>query len=443
MSSRRGLLSNAPASAQRQRNSARPGSSTQHTTASSRSAHDKIQLPPYEPLLCSLDLTARRALTELSNNATEARKYTAELANSTKLLGESVAEINDRYTEQKAKLRNRLEKQGADGGNPDEETQALQDAVEKLGQEVPELTRQCDEGVREVIDWGVELEDSRDALGTAVKEVEDESREAEQREQAAKDRRERIREARERRLDNPHPEDEDDEEPEDEDEDEEAAEIRGPLKRLKANRTQLRADYEEKSLHQRYGLNNDYIQFKKLWHSAKHGDNKPVPDPSRWFTNNYDDDGDEGDQEDEDEDLIVAGEKKDLRCPLSMVMMREPYTSAKCNHTFEKTAIIEFLGSKPGHRAMCPQTGCSQEVSITDFSLDQFMIRQIKRSQRQNDDDDDEDEDMAEEDPDESSSKKQRLTPDVVVRFMSQRNIKKERRGDVIEDDEDEEMEED
>lgn len=444
MSSRRpGLLSNAPPSAQRPRNSAPPNTSSNRTA--------QTQLPPYEPPICALDLTARRALNELSNNATDTRKYTAELATSIKLLGEGISEVNDRYTDRKARLRGRLERRRADGEEVDDDTRALQEAVRSLGQEVPEITAACDEGVREVIDWGVELEDARTAMNAAVREVENESREAEMRETAAKERRERLREAREQRMEHGlDDEDDNDDAEKDEEEEDEPVSIAGPLRRLRDNKRKLQADYEDKSLHQRYGLNNDYINFKRLWHDAVHSvDKKPLPDASRWFNDN----GGEEAEEEDDEDLIVAGEKKDLRCPLSMVMMTEPFTSAKCNHTFEKAAIVEFLRGKPGRTARCPLTGCDkvgaallffsfrictvlellaadcplQQVSLDDFSLDQYMLRQIKRSQRQDEEDDDENMEEEEEDAD----------PDESMRVTSQRQIKRERRPrDVIEDDE-------
>ncbi|KAF7515403.1 hypothetical protein G7054_g14597 [Neopestalotiopsis clavispora] len=177
-------------------------------------------------------------------------------------------------------------------------------------------------------------------------------------------------------------------------------------------------------LYQRYGLNNDYIQFKKLWHDAAHRDGKALPDASKWFSSRGghqqhdggDEDGDEEEgEDDEDDDLIVAREKKDLRCPLSMVMMQEPYTSAKCNHTFEKRAIQEFLRGHAGH---------------------QFMLRQIKRAQQEeaNDDDDDEDDEVED--------------PDLSMRVTSHRNIKKEPRdrrhggrASAVDDDEEEEEE--
>ncbi|KAI1850404.1 hypothetical protein JX266_004262 [Neoarthrinium moseri] len=383
MSSRRTLLSNTPRG--------RPGSAAPSRPQQQHQERE-TQLPAYEPPSCPLDAQARRALSELSTNAAETRKYGEQLARSLKLLGESVAEVNDRHADRRGRLQARRERErgqgsGQDGENHADRTEAdraLEAAVDDLGRRVPALTKRSEEAVRDVIDWGVELQDGRQALADAAAQTTEESKRAEEVAQSNEARRQQAA-ARREALDDGDGPDEDDE-----DEDE-PVEVAGPRRLLRQNRDRLAADYQAKTMHQRYGLNNDYIQFKRLWHDAVHGqDGKPLPDASRWFGGA---DGEEDADEDEDEDLIVAGEKKDLKCPLSLVMMTEPYTSARCNHTFEKTAIMEFLSNKPGRRAQCPQTGCSQEVSVKDFTLDQYMLRKIKRAQEDEDQDNDDDDD--------------------------------------------------
>jgi SUMO ligase MMS21 Smc5/6 complex component len=160
-----------------------------------------------------------------------------------------------------------------------------------------------------------------------------------------------------------------DEEMYDDDEDD-SVHITGCLSFHNQAREKLIADYEAKSLYQRYGLNNDYIQFKNLWHEAAHGDDgKPLPEAARWFSQNN---GDREDAEDEDEDLVIAGEVVDLKCPLSLVMMTEPYTSKQCKHTFQKVAIMEYLKSQPRGGGTCPQSGCDKVCSIP-FLTDAFI----------------------------------------------------------------------
>lgn len=146
----------------------------------------------------------------------------------------------------------------------------------------------------------------------------------------------------------------------------------------------------------RYAENNEYKQFKQGIHeAANQGDNAPpMPHARTWFpkengeraasgsrrrqnnttdnTNNNDDD----DDDDDDDEIQIAGFTQNLRCPLTLQAFTEPYSNNKCKHTFEKSAIIEYINDqgtvfhppqqagqarRAGHRqAKCPQTGCDQ-----------------------------------------------------------------------------------
>ncbi|KAI0010401.1 zinc-finger of the MIZ type in Nse subunit-domain-containing protein [Xylariaceae sp. FL0662B] len=375
MSSRR-LVSGA------ERNRRRP-----NTSSSSHTQQDRgpVQLPEYEPPSCPLNETSRRALAELSTNQ-DTRKYEEQLKQSLKLLGDSVRDINDKYTERKATLKRLQEKRGEDGEKNDRE-RAEEKAVLALKGDVPQLTDECDHAVRNVVDLMVELEDGREALQETVRKVELESANAVS-----------------RRAD-------------DENEDDammDVPDITGPSRLLKAEKDRAAASYASKTLYERYGLNNDYVGFKRLWHDAAHGsDGKPLPDASKWFTQN----GADGEADDDDDDLIVAEERLDIHCPLSMVVMKDPWTSRKCKHTFEKRSIEEFLGGRPGRRARCPQTGCNHEVSIDDFYADQIMLRKIKRAEAKEHRGMEDDEDDVDSDGDED------------VQLTQGRNIKVEREG--------------
>ncbi|OTA98639.1 hypothetical protein M426DRAFT_325797 [Hypoxylon sp. CI-4A] len=333
---------------------------------------EPASLPPYEPLSTPLNDQAVRALNQLSSNK-DTRKYEEQLKKSIDLLSNSVRDLNDKYAERKESLKRLQEKRGPDGEKTERE-RAEEKAVLALQSEVPRLTDECDQAVRSVVDLRVELEDGNAALRETAQKVETEAQTQ-----------------RQRRRD----EEEDDENMED-------LEITGPIGLLQDAMGKAAAVHVSKSLYEKYGLDNDYIGFKQMWHDAVHGnESKPLPDATRWFT----EDGGYG--EADDDDLIVAEEHLDVRCPLSMVVMQDPYTSSKCKHTFEKASIVQFLRGQPGQRARCPQTGCNKEVSIDDFRPDPVMFRRIKRqqqaSQHANDDDedDDDDEDNGDEDVDE------------------------------------------
>jgi hypothetical protein len=357
MSSRR-LLSGA------NRSSGRPNTAA---ASSSRNSNNNtanntpVELPEYEPPSCPLDPTARRALAELANN-TDTRKYAEQLSQSLDILGKSVASLNDRLVERSSQLENQQGKRRDRAGDASEKEKGdleltLEKAVASLRSSVPGVTERSEAAVREVIDWKVELQDGKAALEEAKRMVEEEGLRVASMSQRRAPRR------RKREDDDEDDEDGGGEEVEQMDEDDdEPAEITGPLSFHDQARQKLIADYEAKSMYQRYGLSNDYIQFKKLWHDATHGaDRKPLPNAKQWFDENDQEGG-----EDSDEDLIVAEEVIDLKCPLSLVMMKEPYTSKRCKHTFEKAAIFEFLHGRP---QKCPQTGCNQVRRTVSFIL--------------------------------------------------------------------------
>ncbi|CAJ2505480.1 Uu.00g128740.m01.CDS01 [Anthostomella pinea] len=369
MSSRGRLQSGA------QRNRGRPSAASSSQVPQ---ANGPAQLPEYEPPSCPLNTEARRALAELSRNQ-DTRKYEDELNKSISLLTSSVGNINDRYSTRKGSLRRMQEKREQSQAEKNEREWAEEKAVLALRVDVPQLTDECDRAVRDVIDLRIELEDGKQALKDTVRRVEAETANAVQW-KAARDARDNAA----------------GEEDEDEDMADAEPDVVGPTRILRHEKKKAADDYATKTLHERYGLNNDYVGFKSMWHDAIHGqDGKPLPDATRWFTQN----GGDGDgDDDEDEDLVLAEEHISINCPLSMVVMDQPYTSRKCKHTFNKPAIAEFLRGHQGGRAMCPQTGCNKEVSLADFYSDQVILRKIKRAQASEtkpDVEDDEDENDA------------------------------------------------
>ncbi|KAI1760048.1 zinc-finger of the MIZ type in Nse subunit-domain-containing protein [Hypoxylon sp. FL1150] len=325
------------------------------------------ELPEYEPPAFPLTDESRRALSQIASNK-DTRKYGEQLNKSIDLLSASVRDLNDKYAERKEHLRTLREKRGEDG-EKNERERAEEKAVLMLKSTIPQLTTECDQAVRNAIDLKVELEDSSKALKETERQLETE-----------------MTNVADNRAGRGSDDDHDEDIP-----DADLPDIVGPLQLLRKAKEQAASDYALRSLYEKYGLSNDYIGFKRLWHDAVERDGKPLPDASRWFTEagSHDEAGD-------DEDLIIAEEHVDVRCPLSMVVMEDPYTCQICKHTFEKNSITQFLRSQPGGRAQCPQTGCVKQISIQDFQPDPVMLRKIKRrlaAQHANmGEDDDEDE---------------------------------------------------
>ncbi|PVI00863.1 hypothetical protein DM02DRAFT_491105, partial [Periconia macrospinosa] len=155
-------------------------------------------------------------------------------------------------------------------------------------------------------------------------------------------------------------------------------------------------EYTSMSLGGRYAHNNAYVNFKRLVHDAKYGDERPQPRPETWFTETGspapgvtqrgDDDG--------EDDIVVDRTNISTRCPITFQKFKEPFTSNKCPHTFEKTAILEMIrrshvraggtGNRPsGNRAVeCPVTGCSQMLTADDLYHDAILNRKLARMQR-------------------------------------------------------------
>ncbi|KAF1972639.1 hypothetical protein BU23DRAFT_507917 [Bimuria novae-zelandiae CBS 107.79] len=170
-------------------------------------------------------------------------------------------------------------------------------------------------------------------------------------------------------------------------------------------------EYTSKSFSARYSQNEAYRNFKKMVHDAIYRDKHPLPHPDTWFT----DTGlpapgvpGHGQDGDEDDDIVMGPATISTKCPLTLLELQDPYTSSKCPHTFERTAIFEMIRKSkhgPGGVPMprneekaikCPQSGCDKWLARNDLHHDPVLVRKIKRIQQQKqsqeDDDDDDDE---------------------------------------------------
>ncbi|PNY29159.1 E3 SUMO-protein ligase nse2 [Tolypocladium capitatum] len=349
-----------------------------------------VSLPEYQPPACPLNDVARRSLGELSNNRATVI-YESQLKESVRFLGLGVSDLHERLRAQRERLEAQRERRQEKDTDKTAEEERLEAHLEKLEVEVDGLTHECEEAVRDVIDKRAELEDEAVALGdlyTAAATTHNTNAAAAQRRALNVEDQD---EAGDRKEEDPVP---------------------STATAFRERRAQKLADYTNLNPHRRYALNNDYAGFKKLWHDAAAGESgPPLPDASRWFRSNgqpvMDRPGAEhrrntaGD-DDDDDDVAVAREVISLNCPLTLRPMEEPYSNNKCKHTFEKSAMLDYL-SQQG-QMQCPQTGCSQTFSrakfADDFYLDQAILRRIQRAQEAQRNDEmkeDEDEDDEEE----------------------------------------------
>ncbi|XWW98594.1 hypothetical protein V2A60_006594 [Cordyceps javanica] len=346
----------------------------------------------YEPLEYPLDDAARLALEQLSTHRLQSR-YIRNLKAATTNLGNVVGDIQDRLRERRAHIATqRCRRQDKAPEDGEEDLDALEQYLDEYAKKVDDSSREAEENLRRLIDQQFALEDEGKVIGEIYTDATNAQADETTRQLQKERRRAEAIEIAQANGD-PNP-------PEEEDEEDKPSPVQSTLDSLRERQGDKQREYEQLSVHQRYAVNNEYASFKKLWHDAAQGeDGPPLPDASRWFAA----DGapilptvapragrrrsrtvDQGD--DSDDDIAVAREVTSLRCPLSLQEFVEPYSNKKCKHTFEKSAILDYLPARG--QVQCPQTGCSQVFTRADFAqdfyLDHALLRRLQRRNVQN-----------------------------------------------------------
>ena len=93
--------------------------------------------------------------------------------------------------------------------------------------------------------------------------------------------------------------------------------------------------------------------------------------------------------DDSDSDIEVGNEIRSMRCPLTLLVFKDPLKSKKCPHVFEASAIRELIRSGPGRiegypgpAAQCPATGCTKILGLADLEPDIAMARRVRRAEQ-------------------------------------------------------------
>jgi hypothetical protein len=368
---------------------ARPTASRPSAAATPR-RNVQDELPPYKKPSHPLDGDATRQLRELQGrNLNDVKRHNKQAMETITATAESV---NDMLREHSEYIARRQKKWDAGKSLDDKEDEER--AMEKLQERVEEATARLEESMRAVIDSGVatqRIDETLDWLRqNAPKQLEDEYQS--QMTQRASQRQSQTQSRRRRTQDEDGDEDMSaTEEPDD-------APTPGPtpldgtrvsltgVTELFTTRQQRQKDaYTSLSLTARYARNNEYRDFKRIVHDAKYGDTGPtLGHEDTWFTETGSPapgitDTQRGDF-DSDDDIIMDKATISTRCPITFQQYKEPYTSTKCPHTFERNAIMEMIRASsnlvgsggPGGRGMkavsCPVTGCDK-VSCLKFDL--------------------------------------------------------------------------
>ncbi|KAI0086535.1 hypothetical protein BDY19DRAFT_894649 [Irpex rosettiformis] len=149
-------------------------------------------------------------------------------------------------------------------------------------------------------------------------------------------------------------------------------------------------EYKTKTLRKKYAKNEEYISYRQAIYEVQHPE-QPMPPVSEFL------DREEGDDSDEDDDIVMGGVTQDYKCPLSLTIMVDPLTSNTCGHSFSAEAIRQYLGNNLTSRKKCPTSGCNKVISLDDLKPNKELAKKAREAARRERMREEEDEDMGEE----------------------------------------------
>ncbi|CBF85821.1 SUMO ligase MMS21 [Aspergillus nidulans FGSC A4] len=413
---------------------ATPGSSHLHNPASSSSHRNRggstaaatpsrsgtPPLPQYEPPIAPLTDTGRQALLALLR-AQNLRQLKTHIGHVETKLTDAAGEVNERLTDAKVRAKKRAEREKEKGkeasrfttGNEDGDGgensvgEEADEAAElrELEESVEAVTRRLDKNMRRAIDSAVRVDGLGEVLGKLQVETETSANASSQRQRQRRRRRAEVEEEDEEEDDlyeaTPEPE-----------VDGEVLSLREKLERAMA---EDQAKWNEMTLTERYSKHNDYVGFYRIIHEAKNPgeDMPPLPHASTWFAHLEEPNISSGSSSDaapsrntrrmprnpspasDSDDLAIERERISLRCPLTLVPFRDPVTSTKCPHSFEREAITSMIdqsamtvpaaasrsgrGGRRIRAVQCPV--CSEVLTNNDLREDPVLLRRVRRDE--------------------------------------------------------------
>ena len=302
---------------------------------------------PQAPI-APLNHEGQQALAELVRAEVARRRLAACLNDGAKKLTDAAGQLNDRGTDERlrhAKLRARAQ---ANGEEIDEEIVAKYDAFQT---KVKDLTQKMDHSIRGIIDGQTWLENVPDVLKSVAAKTGALAEATQQMTQGPTPlvtQRNRLEDDEDieatNELENTEPPVAEPPDPSD-----------APTALLQSAFAQQSSDWRKKSLTERYANSNEYTGFYRTVYDAKNpGENAPpIPHANLWFAKEENpgklhmskSQARQGRQTEEgnDSDVEIAAERVSLRCPLTFLPFKNPLTSRKCPHSFEKEAILDML----------------------------------------------------------------------------------------------------
>ncbi|POS86304.1 hypothetical protein EPUL_001854 [Erysiphe pulchra] len=357
-----------------------PVSNTRLEPSAQVSASSILDLysPPFYPLSCD----AKRKLEELYLHH-DFTKYKKAIKDATNLITKSTYECNDRLWQRKQKLQ-AIEERVKTTENVDEKLK-LRHKIEKeytadLEKKVKEVTLKSEKALRDLIDYGDELSIQSKLMNEVAQKVITKPTNSQQSESNPDFDANNLQELESLSSDS----------------------IQKCVDLFRDAKNTYKTKYENMSLRERYADHNDYKNFKGMIHDAQNqGPNaRPLEHPKYWFS------GDRSqiipsqeqsvNEENEDDEIIMTSATTNLKCSFTLQYFEEPYSNRKCKHTYEKSAILDYLNtegvvySQPGRRGVrlgnkkitCPTPGCSVTLEHDDFYLDERIQQQVIKAKR-------------------------------------------------------------
>ncbi|KAI9844626.1 MAG: hypothetical protein M1837_005478 [Sclerophora amabilis] len=402
-------------------------------------------LPTYQPLLHPLTPVSARSLESLQQ-AHSLNKLRFHISTANNTVTNMAGEVNDRLFRKQDLLRRRRARRAREvvlsqDDNVDDDADDADD-FGGMRETVEKMTEEMEDRTRRLIDTEAKVEGLQDVLKEVKNNVDRDlvntlgTQQGLRSQQASQGRRRQRR--RQGNLGDSEEEEEEDEDDESDGDPEsgnnrrENAENVGPFRRLQTELQDRTDKYDRQSMRNKYSTHNSYVGFKRIVHDAQNpgDDGPPVPHADTWFpsTNTSSQHrnpsstdpasthrsqphrGGAGSQtipdpsarspsaDSSDDDIAIAREKTSLRCPLTFLPFKDPVTSTKCPHSFERAAILDMIANSPirdrgraggrgagagiGEKAVnCPV--CAEKIlTVADLVPDPLLMRKVRRLQR-------------------------------------------------------------
>ncbi|KAJ5173227.1 hypothetical protein N7492_005820 [Penicillium capsulatum] len=369
------------------------------------------ELPPYQPPEAPLTGDAQRKIVALLQSG-QIRHLKTHLAHASEKLTDAAGEVNERLCDSRIRFEKNKERRQHGEATETAEQNNESEEYRQLGEQetrVNNITGRLEEKIRMIIDSETQWEGLTNAVSSIEKE------EAEAQATALGTRQTRGRRRRQRNDEEEPGEDEEDQDYEGTPEREvrERNATNPPSRRLDNSLQEGRDKWNKMSLTERYASHNFYTGFYRMVHESKHpGDEiPPIPPASTWFAHMEDPHTQRADRASgpgrtsrrrprepspaDSDDIAIERERISLKCPLTLLPFRDPVTSTKCPHSFEREAITNMIsrgtyhsvpqasghGSRRARAVKCPV--CSILLSADDLRTDPVLARRVRRAEEQ------------------------------------------------------------